>query len=302
MDASRTGRFAPLGVLSKSLCLPLLVLLAACSTGATLTDLGPVTPPPLQPLTSLWTPSPQPRSSGTTQAPEATPASPLPSLGQTVGSDLRHGYDASYPQCAAAKYPAAAEFAVIGVNGGLAFTANSCLQRQWGNAIGVRSLYLNSGFNPDNYAKVGAGCRHIGLLIHAPPEQQIAYAIGCGEALQSLNLIADQGITPSRIFWIDVESSNSWSTQDLSLNRYALEGEFDQLTGRGFLVGVYSAFADWAEVTGNWTAPTVSADWVAQSLDSSSCRGRGFSDAPVWLRQETTTWPPPAAVDSDWIC
>ncbi|MGH7877542.1 MAG: hypothetical protein ACRENM_07710, partial [Candidatus Dormibacteraceae bacterium] len=292
----------PLGMLSKSICLPLLVLLAACSTGATLSDLGPVSPPPLQPLTSLWTPSPQPRSSGTAQAPEAPAASPLPSLGQTVGSDLRHGYDASYPQCATAKYPAAAKFAVIGVNGGLAFTANKCLQRQWANAIGVRGLYLNSGFNPDNYAKVEAGCRHIGLLIHASPNQQMAYAIGCGEALQSLNLIADQGLTPSRIFWIDVESSNSWSTQDLSLNRYALEGEFDQLTGRGYLVGVYSSFPDWAEVTGNWTAPTVSADWVARSLDSSSCRGRGFSDAPVWLRQETTTWPPPSTVDSDWTC
>ncbi|HVB78261.1 MAG TPA: hypothetical protein VNI34_10745 [Candidatus Nitrosotalea sp.] len=282
--------------------LAVLLGLAACAcTSAAASPVPPVTPSPLLPVSSLWTPPTQIRSSGPAQ-PKSTPsASPRTAPGPSVGPTPEHGYDVSYPQCASVLRPAGAGFALIGVNGGKAFTANPCLGREWRAAQGTATAYLNSGYNPANYAKAPTGCQRFGARIAASAAQQEAYAIGCGEAVYSLQVIHQAGIVPKIIFWIDVESSNSWSTQDLSLNRYALQGEFDQLTGRGYLVGVYSTFQNWAEITQDWTAPTVSADWLASTAGAPPCPGVGFSRAPVWLRQDPSPWPSPA-VDSDWTC
>src|SRR6185312_10468487 len=63
------------------------------------------------------------------------------------------GFDISFPQCGSPE-PAPSAFAVVGVNGGRAFTANPCLARQYVWAIGAASpvqprvaFYMNTG-NP----------------------------------------------------------------------------------------------------------------------------------------------------------
>jgi hypothetical protein len=110
------------------------------------------------------------------------------------------------------------------------------------------------------------------------------------------------GVRESVMWWIDVERANSWDEHDVKLNRFALQGEVDQLAAAGPLPGVYSTSRDWGEITGNWSPGGVVANWVAASTPELACGGAGFSGAPVWLVQEADTWPQPSGYDSDWAC
>ena len=237
---------------------------------------------------------------GSTPAPAPRPAqhpagSPYPARS--------HGYDPSYPQCVDPHFPVSAAFAIVGVNGGKAFTRNECAGQQWRSAIpdDRRAVYLNSGYNPDNERFVDGPCRRRGEALRAAPEERTAYAIGCAEASHSLRVMAEAGIARPLVCWVDVERYNSWDEVNLDLNRFALQGLFDLLAGRGCRVGVYSTYAEWEEITGNWRTAAVAGNWVALARPDEACGGRGFSGAPVWLVQELATWRQ-ADYDSNWAC
>ena len=235
-----------------------------------------------------------------------TPASAPRSGQHPAGSPYAarsHGYDASYPQCADPHPPESASFAIVGVNGGKAFTRNGCLGDLW---RAVRhgqpgSVYLNSGYNPDNAAFVGDSCHRRGSRLDASSSERTAYAIGCQEAVHSFTVLAQESVPRPSLCWVDVERSNSWDEADLNLNRFALQGLFDVLHDQGCAVGVYSTYAEWEEITGNWVTPSVDGDWVALARPDEACGLRGFSGARVWLVQELALWPQ-ADYDSDWAC
>ena len=270
-----------------------LVLVAACGTSLKPAPVA-IQPSPLMPVSGLWTPSASQRSGTQTAPPRSAQPSPAPAS--------QHGYDESFPQCPAGASLAGAEFVLVGLNRGKAFSANPCFKREWAAATAPASIYVNSGYSPGNLSKVPKGCQDIAASVPASSAQRQAYAIGCGEALYSIGLVATAGISPSLVWWVDVESANSWSETDLSLNRYALQGLFDQITGRGYEVGLYSTFPSWAEVTGFWTASSVTADWLAGVPSAGPCPAVGFSEAPIWIRQDTSTWSESVQVDSDWTC
>lgn len=235
-----------------------------------------------------------------------TPASP-PRLGQhPPGSPYvarTHGYDASYPQCDDTHPPVSADFAIIGVNAGKGFTRSGCLGQQWRGARPRerRAVYLNSGYNPDNAKFVGDDCRHRASLTSAASPERTAYAIGCQEGVQSFAVMGQEAVSRPLLCWIDVERVNSWDEQDLDLNRFALQGLFDLVHDRGCRVGVYSTYAEWEEITGNWITASVEGDWVALARPDEACGGRGFTGGPVWLVQELALWDG-ADYDSDWAC
>jgi len=194
-------------------------------------------------------------------------------------------------------------FAVLGVNHGRAFTANPCLGVEWRAAPGPRALYVNPGYNPDNYDRSSEECRAISLLLgESTEDQRRAYAIGCGEAVYALEVARAAGAANPLMWWLDVESVNSWDELDLTLNRYALQGAIDQLAALHGPVGIYSTFRDWRLITGSWSSPAISANWVAGRSPVAACAVPGFSGAPVWLAQEAAPWPDPSAYDSDWAC
>lgn len=237
--------------------------------------------------------------------PSAGPASlPAPPPGHPPGSTYApglHGYDASYPQCPQGKVPQEASFAIIGVNNGKGFTTNPCLRREWQAAPPLRrELYLNSGLDLRAASKVTPGCRELSGRLGAGASRQAAYAIGCSEAVYSRAAMRSAGIPQTVMTWIDVEQANSWQ-HDLNLNRFALEGEIDQLAGGGPLPGIYSTARDWAAIAGSWSPAPVTADWVAAPTPA-ACGSAGFSGAPIWLVQEAPTWPDPSGLDSDWAC
>ncbi len=214
-----------------------------------------------------------------------------------------HGYDASYPQCDDPHPPDGAAFGIMGVNGGKAFTRNGCLGELWSAARPPerRAVYLNSGYNPANLAFVGDGCKQLARRLTASKAERDAYAIGCGEAVHSFAVMGQNRVSKPLVCWVDVERVNSWDEQDLNLNRFALQGEFDQVTGRGCKLGVYSTYAEWSEITGGWRTSMVAGDWVALARPDEACALPGFTGAPVWLVQEIATWPQ-ADYDSDYAC
>jgi hypothetical protein len=211
-----------------------------------------------------------------------------------------HGYDASYPQCKRGRPPSAAAFSIIGVNGGRVFTTNRCIGLLWRTGITPRALYLNSGYKPQNYDKTTSGCRGLSQRLEAAAALRKAYALGCSAVVYSLRTLKAARIGTPSMWWIDVELANNWDTKNLDLNRFALQGQIDQLVFTGKPVGVYSAARDWTMITGNWVAG-VDANWVA-SRTTAACSAPGFSGDPVWLVQEAAGWPQPSGYDSDRAC
>jgi hypothetical protein len=230
--------------------------------------------------------------------PPPVPASA--SVGPIYGTHA-HGYDISYPQCSGLRSPEGAAFSVVGVNHGLAFTTNPCLAAEWRSGLDPRAVYFNSGYKAENYAKTSADCRRRSQWQDAPVDRRAAYAIGCSESMYSLQAMRSAGIGRPVMIWIDVESSNSWESADLELNRFALQGEIDVLAATGGITGIYSVPNLWRGIVGDWSPAGVVADWVAGRPIDAACGEPGFSGHPVWLAQELTTWGP-ADYDSDWAC
>ena len=95
------------------------------------------------------------------------------------------------------------------------------------------------------------------------------------------------------MWWLDVETGNSWSTSNLALNRDAIQGAVDRLNQTGLPVGVYSTASMWKTITGGSFTPNgLAADWVA----AGSC-STPFTTSPVWLTQSTF-----GGVDHDTAC
>jgi hypothetical protein len=203
------------------------------------------------------------------------------------------GYDVSYPQCPGAVAPDGA-FGIVGVNGGKAFTYNSCLTREYKAAPRPPSLYINTGYAPTVYRKsISANCSSQSTAVTGTSEQTEAWAIGCSEAESSLGYASRQGATKVAMWWLDVETANSWSEGDLTLNRFAIQGAVSRLTETGVPVGVYSASFMWKAITGgNFTPYGVVADWVADG----NCN-TPFTTSRVWLVQSVVD-----GIDRNFAC
>jgi hypothetical protein len=155
------------------------------------------------------------------------------------------------------------------------------------------SLYLNTGYD-DSYVKgVSSNCSRLSNGEAGTSDQKLAWAIGCSEVERSLDFAYRQDATNVAMWWLDVESANSWSTSDLTLNQFALQGAVSRLSQTGLLVGVYSTSRMWVEITGgNFTPTGVVADWVA----GGNCK-TPFTSSPVWLAQSVVD-----GVDRNYAC
>lgn len=101
---------------------------------------------------------------------------------------------------------------------------------------------------------------------------------------------ASQGVANPRGWWLDVETENSWSSTDLSLNQYTIQGIVDALHRQSPApVGIYSSGYQWHKIAGLLAVTGVRANWVSTgsfSVDEAHARcGTSFSGAPVWLVQ-----------------
>ena len=215
------------------------------------------------------------------------------------------GYDFSSPQCGVAA--PAAHFGIAGVNAGYPFTYyNSCLAAEYAAAArtGNVSLYINTGYDPTYTAIDGRhttqDCATGSQSISGTLDQQAAWGVGCSEAQRDIAYATSQSATSPVAWWLDVETSNSWSSSDLSLNRYTIQGIVDTLRPQGRPIGVYSTSFQWSAITGGFQLQ-VDANWVATGQRSlkrarAACSAQGFTGAPVWLVQYVTS------IDNDYAC
>jgi hypothetical protein len=220
----------------------------------------------------------------------AATTDPYPS-GQT-------GYDVSYPQCGGVT--PAGSFGIIGVNGGRPFSNNGCLGAEYNSApttSGTASLYINTGYSGAYGRNVTSTCSTLSKSVRGSSAQKKAWGIGCSEADTSISYAAQQRATSVAVWWLDVETGNSWSSSDLSLNRYAIQGATTRL-GQAGLVGVYSTASMWTRITGGTFSPTgIAADWDVSASGGSCTAPFTSSVDPVWLVQSTTS-----GFDSDLAC
>jgi hypothetical protein len=204
------------------------------------------------------------------------------------------GSDVSYPQCGGTA--ATGSFAIVGVNGGRPFTNNSCLGAEYAAApkSTAPSLYINTGYAGAYRNNITAGCSALSGSVSGTSRQVQAWGIGCSEAETSMSYATAQGATSVAAWWLDVETANSWSSGNQSLNRYAIQGALTRLSRSGQPVGIYSTASMWTAITGgNFTPSSVAADWKAAGGSCST----PFTSSPVWLVQSTTS-----GFDSDLAC
>ena len=216
------------------------------------------------------------------------------------------GYDYSYIQCG--QSAPALSFGVVGVNAGYPFTYYSrCVGAEYGaSPAGSTALYVNTGYDPSYTAIDGRhmtqDCAAASAGIAAGAGQQAAWAVGCSEAERDVAYATSQGVSANpTAWWLDVETANSWSSTDLSLNRYTLQGLIDKLRVLSASpVGIYSTAAQWQQVTGGYQ-PAVDGTWFATGQRTlrrarSFCTAPSFTGAPVWLVQYVATY------DHDYAC
>jgi hypothetical protein len=205
------------------------------------------------------------------------------------------GYDVSYPQCGGVA--PAGSFAVVGVNGGRPFNYNPCLAAEYSAAPKppTPSLYINTGYSRAYRKNITSSCSNGSLSVSGTNAQRQAWAIGCSEAERSLTYAGQQNAVTVSMWWIDVETANSWSASNLSLNQFTIQGAATRIAQTGLPVGVYSNASMWQTITGAGFTPVgIEADWETAG---GQCSSSGFTASPVWLVQSVA-----GGVDSDLAC
>lgn len=202
-----------------------------------------------------------------------------PSPASAAAGDL--GHDVSHPQCGGTA-PAGGSFLVVGVNGGLPWSANPCLATQVGWAgANPWQLYVNTadrGPESPYWPTGGTGyCATSGTF-----SAGCAYEYGRRGAQDAVaTAVAALGQTATaRTWWLDVELGNSWNGTGV-VNAAAVQGFADALRQAGVPeVGVYSTAYQWQQITGGYsraTAASYRAQWPAGMAKSP------LEDGPVWL-------------------
>jgi hypothetical protein len=136
------------------------------------------------------------------------------------------------------------------------------------------------------------------------PENELAcaYDFGFNAAAQAFAYAqeATGGRAVGRVWWLDVETDNSWKYGDIPTNRASLQGSLEFLERQpGVIVGVYSTPKMWGFIAGdhylpvpNWMAgATTAAEAVAHCDPAFSATG-----GPVVLSQWVEEF------DNDWVC
>ncbi len=210
------------------------------------------------------------------------------------------GVDVSWPQCGTADMtPSGYDFGVVGINAGLTYSVNPCLQTEADNFAGKQlKLYVNTAWNsesshinPDSPIECAEG-----------DENCLAYNYGYNAGVAAANAAIDVGISMNTEVFEDVEPDATWST-DTEQNQQSLLGEHDALIDNGATnVGIYSYTTAWNDITGGWQNGWDSwgfTSWTTASDAMSFCTGHRFTGGPSKMMQFT---PDGSNLDHDVAC
>ncbi len=210
------------------------------------------------------------------------------------------GNDISWPQCPTSDGgfglpmpPTSAQFVIVGLTRGLAFTENPCLadQVQWLRDNGKPNHAYAMGTFPTAAQQTTYGA--------AGPWSAVTRAgrlsnTGYAAAEFAVASMLRVGWRPPMV-WIDVEPrpAQPWPSGSAAAeqeNRYVIEGLMRGLRDNGFSYGLYSYTNGWREIVGDWYLPTVPVwatagelDYPDEALDR--CSQPSFSGGRVYISQ-----------------
>lgn len=226
------------------------------------------------------------------------PAADIEAQGIYTGTST--GYDISWPQCDTAS-PAlnVYRFGVVGVTSGHAFRNNPCFASQYAWATRTPSpdsVYLNLNEDIGTTAAYGDAGPY-GACAPDTPCHALNY--GYNAASSAYTYATQQAPTfVATLWWLDIETENSWSETDLSRNQAIIQGALRFLqVERHFAVGIYSTAPMWREITGSWQNGLPA--WVGGGTksDAKALCGAGFTGGPVYLVQYAD-----GGYDGDYAC
>jgi hypothetical protein len=229
----------------------------------------------------------------TPPARRATPK-PLNLVGPATYPYGATGYDVSWPQCHG-PLPPPARVAVVGVNGGLAFTPNPCFDHEarWAGRNITTYINLNSprGPRPAAWESGPAGrCRRGALYCES-------YNFGYNTAQYSVRSAEAHG-THSKTWWLDVETAGGWSFSQRA-NARVVAGAIAALRRDGFNLAIYSTTYQWDIITGGYVPGTRA--WYPTGRPTRQpgrwCVPTSFAGGPVSLVQR-----PAGRFDGDYAC
>jgi hypothetical protein len=262
---------------------------------------APKEKPALEPHATKRTPVLSVKAKPVARAPKPKP-SPQPAS---------TGYDVSFPQCSSI-LPKSPAFAIVGVNGGLAYSGNSCLASEYAWAqTSTSTTYPKASF----YANTGdpgpVKSTHWPSSQSSPSPCDGTWSTGCSydygwnaAADSFARAVAVAGADSARAayWWLDVETGNSWaqasdSSSWAALNTKDVQGAAAYLASQGVAqIGFYSTGYQWNQITGLTAATSPSyfstsyVDWVPGATSSSGAQARcssaySFTGARVQLTQ-----------------
>ena len=217
-----------------------------------------------------------------------------PISAQSLDASGGKGLDVSWSNCSDS-IPKA-DFGIVGTSDGLGYSENPCLASEAGHFQNL-SLYVNTGwYAQSNHINPSSpkNCK-------STNEDCLAYNYGYNAGLYAINYADSLGLK-SNVWWLDVETDNTWSTHP-SQNRNSLRGEYDALINSGVQqVGVYSTTDQWDSITNNWLNNWSSwgaTTWTTAKQAQTYCTGHEFTGGPSILMQYL---PKSAVIDHDVAC
>lgn len=213
-------------------------------------------------------------------------------------------YDVSYPQCGGS-LPRDADGAIVGVNGGIVFSRNQCLASQWAWAASrtgyAPALYANTANPGPAYSSHWPAGQSTPQLCDGSNSAACSYDYGWNAAKDSFAAAAAVMASPQNyVWWLDVETGNSWETLEAAYgqtaaaqanDRAALAGAVAGLRDSGVAtVGVYSTSYQWQQITGGTgTQFAAQPAWIAgvgtAARAQANCASTSFTGGPVELAQ-----------------
>lgn len=195
-----------------------------------------------------------------------------------------YGVDVSFPQCGRVLRDLADGFVIVGLDGGMPDRPNPCFAAQWRFALrqSGSAVYVNTADN-------GRG---------DPVD------VGRRAAQGDLAALAEQGVEPGTPVWLDVELPEVWKGSQ-ARHRAVISEHLRVLAEAGYPVGVYSAPALWAEITGDAAleVPTwVGIGRAGRDRAAQTCERRSFGGRAPDIVQRIGTGSDGRPLDRNLVC
>jgi Fibronectin type III domain len=199
------------------------------------------------------------------------------------------GMDISYPACEDPLPAAPTTFAVIGVTGGRAYTMNPCLIKEfaWAKTAQVTPSFFMNLNAPSGSVAFEAKSGPKGNCA-ANDDMCLSYNFGWNAARLAYAAAQSQE-TSANMWWLDIETMNTWSDTNLPANAQVIQAAIDYLKSQNRTLGLYSTSKQWGDITGTSYSPGLPV-WVAGAPDGQTAptycdASHSFGGGTVWLVQ-----------------